>query len=251
MSGESGKIAGTVRGPIGVIALLIGICETLVTVAAIKTDGWIQGLYAGFSVLFATGVAVSFFRILKRNPLILIPPESYTQYATLNDLAEAMHKYSEYSQITLSRATRISAETGVRLAWPKEMPVRNNEIKDAIEKTIKVTEERVAQSSVTVDISRMASIPDGGRTTIFLPVDDETTVSTFLNQLYIQISPHVRAYTYGEKWILEDADTGRQLRYMGGLWAREHLGSLFDPRLLSDFGIVAGTRLAAVRLPAS
>ncbi|MFJ9901674.1 hypothetical protein ACIRVK_02005 [Streptomyces sp. NPDC101152] len=246
MAGESGKLALVGRGPAGVIALLIGLGEVLVTTAAIKTSGWIQGLFSTFAVLFITAIALGFFHILKSNPLILVPPESYTQYATLNDLADAMHKYSAYSQTTLSQATRISAEAGARLAWSQESPVRHSELENVVERAVKLTEDKVAQSSITVDISQIA--PEEDVATVLLPVDEETEVSTFLNQLYVQVSPHVRPFTYGERWILKDAN-GKQLQDMGALWAREHMGTPFDPRRLSEFGVKAGVRLTAIEIP--
>ncbi|MFJ6831415.1 hypothetical protein [Streptomyces sp. NPDC091209] len=245
MSDESGRIAAAARGPSGVIALLIGLGEVLVTTAAIVTSGWIQGMFSAFAIVFIAAIALGFFHILKSNPLILVPPDSYTQHATLNDLAEAMRKYSAYSKETLSQATRMSAENGARLAWSQASSGGLRELENLVDHAVKLTEDRVAQSSVTVDISQIVPGETAG---VFLPIEEETAVSTLLNQLYVQISPHVRPFTYGDAWILKDAN-GERLRDMGSLWAREHMRTPFDPRPLSDFGVKAGARLAAIKLP--
>lgn len=54
--------------PVWIVSLFLSVTEVVLGFAVINTAGWVQGLLAGFMVVFGLGVAAAFFYVLWHRP---------------------------------------------------------------------------------------------------------------------------------------------------------------------------------------
>lgn len=99
-------------------------------------------------------------------------------------------------------------------------------------------------SVINVDLTAI----DSSLGTVQKVVDWTTSVSDFLDELYLSVSDHIPAYTYGNTWSLRTHDRASLLRDLGSYWARRHKEER-DDRKLEEAGIPLDAKLMAVRLP--
>ncbi|MCO8305918.1 hypothetical protein [Streptomyces sp. RKCA744] len=221
----------------------MGLAEVAGAAAATQTHGWIQALFAIYFVMFSCGVGGAFFFFLRNNPLVLYPPSAYTEHATITQFAELVHSNTERSQKMRKRIARASAEHSVRLLHGESAKAET-----VVEKAIEAAEVELREAGIIVDLSAFRASAGDSDATTFFPIGQETTVAQLLSHVYAEIQPHVKPYTYGLSWVLDDAN-GNRLKDMGSRWARRHTGAKFDHRRLNDVGVNAGARLAVRSLP--
>jgi hypothetical protein len=101
-------------------------------------------------------------------------------------------------------------------------------------------EAAVEESSVTVSLETLKPSSEP----LQIPVDKETRIDRFLNQIYFALSPVVKPFTYDQAWTLVD-DQGNEYTEMGTRWA-EQQNLKADNRPVIAVGIEPGTRLMAV-----
>jgi hypothetical protein len=76
--------------------------------------------------------------------------------------------------------------------------------------------------------------------------DRRTTVSFFLDLVFFSLGDRVRAFSYGEEWLLYDKRREVVLDKIGANYAKTHLGEDRDSRLLSEVGIFPDSSLEAI-----
>lgn len=70
---------------------------------------------------------------------------------------------------------------------------------------------------------------------------------SFLNSIFFDLMPEVKAYTLGTAWAIVDSYTGERLHGLESDWSRGQ-SPVEDERTLSEAGIRPGMRLRVVRL---
>lgn len=70
---------------------------------------------------------------------------------------------------------------------------------------------------------------------------------SFLNSIFFDLTPEVKAFTLGTAWAIVDSDTGERLQGLESDWSRGQT-SEEDKRTLGEAGIRPGMRLRVVRL---
>ncbi|HUI79898.1 MAG TPA: toll/interleukin-1 receptor domain-containing protein [Bryobacteraceae bacterium] len=98
------------------------------------------------------------------------------------------------------------------------------------------------QSEVIID-SRVLMGSNGRLTRI--GVSPNETVQSFLDAVYFEISPEVRAFTYGESWVLQNVRTNEIYDRIGIEYCRSK-GKVRDDAPFSKIGIVPGDRLVVL-----
>jgi len=74
-----------------------------------------------------------------------------------------------------------------------------------------------------------------------VPYDQYNTVQALLNDIWSS-NRVLPAFSYGERWILRDQETGYEFKEAGRNWAKRR-GTQFDTRRLEDLGIKPGSTL--------
>ncbi len=98
-------------------------------------------------------------------------------------------------------------------------------------------------SGVYIDLKPICG--DAGQI-VRISIDQSTSVSDFLDQVYFAINRfgQISAYSYTMKWLLRDSKTGRLFDKIGKKYC-ETLGEERDERPISAIGIVPDSRLIA------
>ncbi|TDD77650.1 hypothetical protein E1293_25995 [Actinomadura darangshiensis] len=253
------KASPRVMNPLWIISLFLGLTEVTIGVVTTQATGWIQALLAVFAVLFPSGVAGVFFRILWKKPWVLYAPGDYEDEGIFKDLQQHGHEYAA----TVSTATDRSLENleaAMRSAFEKVVDpalvvaaasgtgVSSAEDpgdagRSVVDEAVKMAREHFQQRVIEVDLSEI----DAGlaRFPLIFPVTDSTTVGDLLDNVYFAIAASVRVHSYNKSWVLEDAGTGRTHTEIGTAWARRELNEQHDWRPLSKAGIEPGSRLRA------
>lgn len=226
------------RNPLWVISLFLSLTEATLGIAASQVDGWIQGLWAVFAVVFPVGVSIAFFVLLWQRPEALYSPGDYGG-ATVTEFAAAMRGGPlQAVETTLREAVTAAVATDVR----REDPDASSVVDGIVAKATDAFRNR----TVEVDVSAVNTSVGVRPITIF--IDDETTVKDLTNQVYLALAPAVKPYRYAHDWVLVDSSTGKAYTDMGRSWAKERFGQLDDTRRLGEVGIEGGARLKAVRI---
>ncbi|WP_148046297.1 hypothetical protein [Halostreptopolyspora alba] len=226
--------------PLWIISLFLGLSEVTVGISATQAQGWIQGLLAIFSVLFPTVVATVFFFILWFRPFVLYAPRDYSDQPSVRDFVT-----------TLSSSTDRSlenAEASIRSALEAVLPEPedNQEKESKFERAIEVARNELRQRSIEIDLSGID--PNLAHASLALHVTDTTTVSELLNTIYFAISQFVDPFTYGESWILKNANSEFEFTEIGSIKSStKESGIILDTRPLRDTGIEPGMRLLAIQ----
>jgi hypothetical protein len=111
------------------------------------------------------------------------------------------------------------------------------------------TAERVREANVlTIDSSPLVGFRSGLEEVWQVSYNRYRTVSALLNALWVTLSStsaDIPAFTYGERWVLRDASSGKIFNELGSSWAKES-DVLFDNRSLKDVGTLPGMTLEAI-----
>jgi hypothetical protein len=151
------------------------------------------------------------------------------------------------SSVVLTRIERLlsSPELEAKLTKVVASPpgADSTEIVDGVLDVLRsTTSDTVKEAFVTLD-----SVPLlGARGGVWEePYDPSLSVRLFLNNIYFEMRPHVRAFTYPDGWVLRDRKTGVLFTAMGRPWAHTQ-GLSEDERSLQQVGIGPGAMFEVV-----
>ncbi len=239
--------------PLGIIATFVALSETVAGLAAVKTDGSVQLMFATFAISFPVLIAVAFFSVLWMRAYVLYPPKEFGKEVDVRQYVEAMrHQAIGNNEIhdlvkkTISETLASqSAQSAILHVAEKSEPSSEALMKAAEALSVEAVD-RLQRSVVTVDISEFAN---GTLTTqLVFPFQPDEEAFTLLSAVYYQISDFVRPFTYGKSWVLQDVDSGELLLPHSIPWADNH--ALADSgATVKQMGIVAGQSFRAIPMP--
>jgi hypothetical protein len=93
--------------PLWIISIFLGLTEAAAIAASIQSQGWIAGLYAIFSVLFAVAIATAFFWTLWRKPVVLYAPRDFSGHTSITTYVEAMNGPRSSTELRSLRRVRV------------------------------------------------------------------------------------------------------------------------------------------------
>jgi hypothetical protein len=245
---SAGERAAGIKNPIGIIALFLGLAEVTAGVAAIRASGWVQGMFAVFSVALPIAVGCVFFTFLWKKPFVLYAPADYPAHTPVGAFVDAVtSNYAREVQIVDS-AVAAAAEQIVTAVVARAPAAEASIDKKSLIETAKATaRDEVESRTILIDTGGIH--PDAPEETLRFSVDARTQVGTLTNFVYFAIAEYVQTYQYGKQWLLRDTNTGTAYLDMGRQWARAH-GKKRDDRTLADVGIGPGARLEVVPVSA-
>jgi hypothetical protein len=247
-SGDSaiGRASG-VRNPLGIIALFLGLSELTTGVAAVRADGWVQALFAVFSVALPVAVGCAFFTFLWKKPFVLYAPADYPVHTPVAAFVDAVTANQTRELQARDSAVAAAVEQIVTAVTTPASPVQGGTIdKEALVERA-VTTARKEVESQTISIATGGIHPQAPEQTVRFAATERTDVEALSDFVYFAIADYVQPYKYGEQWLLKNADTGTRYPDMGRQWARSH-GKKRDDRTLAEVGIELGAQLEVVPL---
>ena len=236
--------------PLWIIALFLSLTEATIGISASQAHGWVQGLWAIFSVAFPTAVAAVFFVFLWKKPFVFYAPRDFSVETPVGVYVAAMGPTGKGALQAVEETVRSAINTAlttVAVVTDQSAASSAVEIHQAVESIVASATEDYRSKAIEIDISGISPKLIGEDPMQFF-ADGDTSIQRLTDQVYFRISGYVRPYRYGKEWVLEDARSGKRYENMGKQWAGEHLGVAEDTRLLSEVGIVPGARLTAVRV---
>ncbi|MFI5914328.1 hypothetical protein [Dactylosporangium sp. NPDC051541] len=195
--------------PLWIVSLFLGLSELTAGVAAASTSGWVQGLFAIFSVAFPVLIAVGLFVILWKRPFVLYAPGDFSRHTPVESFVNAMRSPSTVT-VTSIQSVDVAAATAAASALDRigaEKYIEASEIHEITTAAVAEARRELIQGGVLVRLDLIALM----RPQVFVPVGRDTTVEELLDQIWFAISDHVRAYTYGEAWVLAKRDDDENL----------------------------------------
>jgi hypothetical protein len=225
--------------PLWIIALFIALSEAIAFVAAIGTNGTPQLLFTIFAVAFPLVVLPTFTWLLLKHPGNLYSPAQYTEQTSVESYVGALSRERRDTAAVLKHAAS-EAVVSVVASDPAQFERRSGtSLRQHVAQTF---DQVVHDSSVTVDRSLFDAEDQ-----IQIPVTPSTTVGELLDSIFFALSPAVEPYTYGQSWILADANLA-SLDELGREWATANKRKQ-DDRSLSEIGVAPGTTLFAMPEP--
>src|SRR5215470_721993 len=97
--------------PLGIIATFVALSETVAGLAAIKTDGTVQLIFAIFAVAFPVFVASLFFAVLWKRSYVFYPPQEFGRDVDVQKYVEAMRNQAIGNQELISLVRTSISET--------------------------------------------------------------------------------------------------------------------------------------------
>lgn len=228
-----------VLSPLWVISLFLGMSEVAVTIAVTQADGWIQALLAIFAVVFPTLVAAVFFYILWYDNKILYAPRDFAEGTTVTEYAQAMGR-------TARRTVNIMVESALRSERERinEQLVKLGATEAQRDEVLPSVNHAPRAKFITVNFSTFAH----KTSTMDFPIHETSTVTDLLDTVYFAMPESVETFSYLRTWVLQDDATGQLYDKIGTFYARRHLGTDRDFRLLKDVDIRPGASVTAVPL---
>jgi hypothetical protein len=239
--------------PLWVVSLFISLTEAVLGIAAAQTTGGVQIALTAFVIAFPILISIGFFLLLWYRPHHLYAPAEYGHQVNVSDYVQAMTQRQVPSQSELFDAIQKAVQSTITST--NTVTELSKVVSDEESAPVR---ERMTQALRTVADRTVESIRESGFLTVDLrPLDGPSGpilelvpgsfehVGHFLDKLWFAMRPPGRppAYTYGETWVLEDVESGRQLSRLWGSSERT-----IDRRSLQEAGIVPGMRLRAVPL---
>ncbi|MBJ7310508.1 hypothetical protein ACFOLJ_24265 [Rugamonas sp. CCM 8940] len=236
--------------PLGIIALFVGLSETIAGFAAIKTEGVVQLIFTVFSVIFPIGIAVAFFSVLWKRAQVFYPPKEFGANVDVRHYAEAMRHQAVGNQELQTLVRNTIAETfGSQEAQNVIAEISTNKAaqSDTIvqQATMALAQQavgRLQSAVVTIDIRqfRGESVAE-----LVFPYDQNEEAFSMLSAVYFHIDDYVPPFAYGKIWALKDEATGEVLVPDGVDWSDTN--ALANSRVtVKEFGISPGMRLSAI-----
>jgi hypothetical protein len=195
----------------------------------IVVASWIGGFFVGY--------------LWTRLRFVLLLTESEHEASQIGDAGKSLSQSLRTEEGAAIEAVGAAVERALSDVGPDTTKDQRAEI---VAKARSTATEELAARRVTVDLSSIH--PSLAATPFQLAVDEHTAVADFLNILFFAISGFVDPFSYGQQWILRDADTKNEFREIGTEYARTWLGTSRDTRTLQEIGIRPGSRLEALRL---
>lgn len=231
-----------VANPLSTIALFLAFSEITSGIAATLTAGAIQVAFTAFSILFPILVVIGFVFVLWKKPEVLYAPGDFSEETPIKAYVEAIRgagiQESVEAQNDALQEIVVSAVESV-IARYRSSPTEMSAKSDFGDIARLVAQQEIRKRTIEVDLSSVA----GGVHRLAVPVADSTSVDAFLNSVFFALKGAVRPFTYGIEWTLADPSTGRQMRSIGTIYAKERLGTARDNRLLGQVGIEPGSPL--------
>lgn len=236
--------------PLVVISLFVTLTEVAMSIAATKTTGFIQGMFATFAVVFAIAVASAFFYTLWRRPWVLYHPGEYGQQDVGRYVEAMQHRRADEvsvdSKIQHSLRTVFTDEVLTALKALPETTNLRAELQSVVEKATDRAVADIRKSSfLTFDLR---GILGEDIEPWVVPYERFTSLTDMLDELWFKLEGAVPSHTYGQKWALRDPSTGKLYRDMGRRYANRVLGTEHDNRPLSVADIHPGMILEPVLL---
>jgi hypothetical protein len=244
--GSAGTHQPRVMNPLWIISLFLGLTEVTIGVVATQVEGFIQVILTVFAIVFPSGVAFAFFRILWTRPYVLYAPRDFPQHLT----AEAYVRAMQSATVAKQAATEAAIGTAIELAV-------HNLLRDGLLSDLTATDVNAAvaevrhefkKSLITVDLEQFP----GGVEAVSVPASDEMMVVDFLDAVWVNIANYAPPFTYGSSWTLQDRSTGKVFLedYLRDPNKQEE-AYYRDRRTVAQVGIRAGMSLLALNLGAN
>jgi hypothetical protein len=236
--------------PLGIIAIFIALSETIAGMAAVKTEGGVQIIFAIFSVLFPLLIASVFFLILWRRAYVLYPPRDFGPDVNVGSYVEAMRHQSIGNQDlqvllrTTIAETFASQEARVAISQvaPGEGKPSESELQQASEVIAEQVFDRLQSSLIVVDIRAYRNQENSE---LAFPYDANDRAFSLFSAIYFQIEDFVDPFSYGKQWVLQDAQSKNFLLPIGIDWSENNALSKSNITV-AQLGIESGARLQAL-----
>ena len=237
--------------PLGIIALFVGLAETVTGLAATQTLGGTQIAFTSFAVGFPLLVGAAFFTVLWARPYVLYPPKEFGSNVDVARYVEAMRQHAVTEQQVLglvrtSIADAVTSSQALEVIKDAALPTvgsdaRTAALEQAAFQLAQQAVERLERATISVDLSPISA---GALGTAILPFDPNEQAYTFVSAIYFLIDVYVRPFTYAKGWILVDITTGQPFLPQNVDWDEQH--AIADSRLtVADFGLKPGMRIRA------
>ncbi len=251
MDNESTKNKPSILTPLWVVSIFVSLTETMTGIGVIQTTGGVQISLTAFVILFPTAVASAFFLILWHRPYVLYSPGEYGHKGGVSEYVQAMQKKQAEGQRVINeinetfRNSLTSPELISEITKTVKEAGKNaleKELNDILRKAADQTAKSIESIFVTIDSTPLLS-RDG--TVWQQAYNPNQSVDDFLDLLWYSIADHVRAFTYGDSWVLKDTHSGKVFHILGSKYAEKNKLK-YDKRSLSEVGIQAGHRLEII-----
>jgi len=234
---------GLARNPLGIIALFI----VLIYGFAALTLGFNPHLESGeraplvwFLVSFPVAVLVLFGWLVSRHNEKLYAPSDYRSDDSFLRRKEQTEKHT--AQATANQEL-IKAKV---LEVVKEHSELNQGGVDAFDKIAdQLAKEIDEATTITIDATKFLNQPGAVFT---YPIAAFDCLAQLTNAIYFELSPSVRAYHYGDSWVLRNKATGDIIKNIRMLAQLPPGRPLDDPRSLGEVGITPGSTLIVERV---
>jgi hypothetical protein len=244
--------------PLGIIAAFVALSETVAGLAAVKTEGAVQLIFAIFAALFPVLIAALFFAVLWKRSYVLYPPKEFGRDVDVTRYVEAMRHQAISSQelIALVRTsinetfTSQEAQAALAQVTTENTVTNRSALERASETLAEKTVDRIEESILRVDISRFGYSVDSPVPELIFSYDPNEDVFSLLSAIYYQISDYVPAFTYGKSWALQDAFSNQLILPATIPWV-DNYALAASEATVQEFGLQPGMRLRAVLLPQS
>jgi hypothetical protein len=239
--------------PLGIVATFVALSETVAGLAAVKTEGVVQFMFASFAVFFPVFIAGVFFAILWKRAYVLYPPQDFGPEVDVRHYVEAMRHQAVGTQEihSLVRATIAEtltspmAQVALSEVTATKLPNAGEALKKASGVIADEAVERLQRSVLTVDIGAFGDL--GLVPELVFPFHADDDAFTLLSAVYFQIGDYVQAFTYGKSWALQEEASGKLILPADVNWADNH--SLANSgATVAEMGLTAGMRLRAIPL---
>lgn len=242
--------------PLGIIAMFVALSETVAGLAAVKTEGATQLIFAVFAISFPVLVAVLFFAILWKRSYVFYPPQEFGQNVDVARYVEAMRHQAignqevvSLVQTSIAEAFKSQEAKNVLTRLTTEHPLATESaLRDASAAISQEVLDRFQHSMIRINIAEFADSDTDALELVF-PYDPSQEAFHLLSAVYFQISNRVPAYSYGKVWALRDSRSGQLMLPAGVNWADSH-ALLESSATVRQLGINAGMTLRATRLGA-
>jgi hypothetical protein len=239
---EDAKAKPRVANPIWMISAFLGVSEVTTGVVTTKSETWIQGMFAVFSIVFPSTVLILFFIVLWKKPYVLYAPRDFSENTDVNVFVNAMRQNVQRGvEVAQSAAASSAAEAVSNLSLGTgETEILVQQVKDKAVETVK-------HAVALVDLSNFL----GHGSTMQFIVSQSSTVTELLDAIYASISGQVAPYNYGLSWLIRIKEADKLLVDIGTGWAMNNGYGNSDMRPLSEVGIYGGTGIEVVRKSAT
>ena len=238
--------------PLGIIATFVALAEVIAGLAAVKTEGIVQMIFAVFSAFFPIFIAGIFFIILWKRSYVFYPPQEFGTEVDVRHYVEAMRHQAIGNQELTALVKKAIGETlssPDAIATLAHVPASQDSAEEALKQAsaslVEQAVDRLQSAVITIDITEFSA--PGLAPNLVFPFDGTQQAFSLLSAVYFQIDDQVPPFTYGKLWALQDMTSGELLLPSGVDWTNEE--ALANSRAtVGELGLQPGRILKAVRL---